>query len=246
MNFGSLKLTQKQRAVMYMLLSAFGFATMSMLVKLSGDLPVMQKSFFRNLIAALVAVSTMKKMGVSFSVKQQDIAPLLARSIFGTIGLVCNYYAVSNMILADATILAKLSPFFTLISSWILLGEKVGRKQKLAICLSFAGCMLVVQPGFSTSSLSASFVAILGGLCAGVAYTYVRMLTQRGMEKMMIIFGFSAFSCLVSVPFLIFDYAPMTWTQTIILLGAGFAAALGQFGMTNAYALAPGRFLGPF
>ena len=81
---------------------------------------------------------------------------------------------------------------------------------------------------------------------AGIAYAYVRFLTQRGEDKAVIIFYFSTFSCLVSVPFMIVGFAPMTLFQTLALIGAGIAAAIGQFGMTNAYARAPGRFLGPF
>lgn len=229
-----------------MLISALGFSSMSMLVKLSGPLPLMQKSFFRNLIAAAVAAVSMRRLGMPMIVQRENLHPMLARSIFGTIGLVCNYYAVSHMILSDSTILAKLSPFFTILSSWILLHEKVSRRQWIAICLSFVGCLLVVQPSFAGGGSFPALIAILGGITAGIAYTYVRLLTQRGEQKAMIIFCFSAFSCLVSVPFLLFDFAPMTLAQLAMLLGSGVAAAVGQFGMTNAYALAPSRFLGPF
>ncbi len=240
------KLSDKQKAVLFMLLSAGGFATMSMLVKLSGSLPLMQKSFFRNFIAAIVALVSMKKIGVPFVVQKQNRSAMLARSVLGTIGLVCNYYAVSHMILPDSTILAKLSPFFTILSSWFLLRERVSRRQWIAITLSFVGCTFVVQPSFASGSMFPSMIAILGGVTAGIAYTYVRLLTQRGEEKTMIIFCFSAFSCLVSVPFLLFHFAPMTLAQLVMLIGSGVAAAVGQFGMTNAYALAPSRFLGPF
>lgn len=232
--------------MLYILISSFGFASMSMLVKLSGDLPLMQKSFFRNLIAAMVAAATMRKMGVAFHVKRENWSNMLARSAYGTVGLVCNYYAVQYMILPDSTILAKLSPFFTILFSWLLLHEKVKPRQWAAITISFLGCVLVIQPSFSSGQSFPAMIAILGGATAGIAYTYVRLLTQRGEEKTMIIFCFSAFSCLVAVPFLLLDFAPMTAAQLIFLVGSGVAAAVGQFGMTSAYALAPGRFLGPF
>lgn len=75
---------------------------------------------------------------------------------------------------------------------------------------------------------------------------YVRFLTRRGEEKNVIIFYFSLFSCLVSIPFMLAAFSPMSTFQVITLIGSGIAAAVGQFGMTNAYARAPGRFLGPF
>ena len=46
---------QEYRGIACLVLSAFCFALMSMFVHLAGDLPSMQKSFFRNLVAALAA-----------------------------------------------------------------------------------------------------------------------------------------------------------------------------------------------
>lgn len=240
------KLTDKQQAVLYILVSAFGFASMSMLVKLSGDLPVMQKGFFRNFIAAFVALVSIKRCGGSLHVKKENRMGILARAAFGTVGMLCNYYALRYMILPDATILTKLSPFFTILYSFFLLKEKVSKRQWLAITISFFGCVFVLQPSFSSGQLFPAMIAVLGGATTGIAYVYVRFLTQRGEAKNVIIFYFSLISCLVSIPFMLVGYKPMSMFQLLVLVGSGVAAAVGQFGMTNAYARAPGRFLGPF
>ena len=47
---------QKTKAILFVLSSAFCFALMNAFVRLSGDLPSIQKSFFRNAIALLFAV----------------------------------------------------------------------------------------------------------------------------------------------------------------------------------------------
>ena len=44
------------KGVFFIILSAFGFAVMSAFIKLSGDLPNIQKVFFRNLVAAVIAL----------------------------------------------------------------------------------------------------------------------------------------------------------------------------------------------
>ena len=54
-------------------------------------------------------------------------------------------------------------------------------------------------------------------------------------------FFFSMFSCVVTLPWLIFDYHPMTGGQIVILLLAGLAAAGGQFSITAAYCYAPAK-----
>ena len=45
----------KNKAIVCILISAFGFSIMNLCVKLSGDLPSIEKSFFRNLVAAIIA-----------------------------------------------------------------------------------------------------------------------------------------------------------------------------------------------
>ena len=45
----------KNRGIICIILSAFSFALMALFLKLSGDLPAIEKSFFRNLVAAVIA-----------------------------------------------------------------------------------------------------------------------------------------------------------------------------------------------
>ena len=59
----------------------------------------------------------------------------------------------------------------------------------------------------------------------------------HGEKGPFIVCFFSAFSCLVTLPFLIFDYHYMSLTQIGTLLAAGLAAAGGQFTITAAYSL---------
>ena len=58
---------QEYRGIACLVLSAFCFALMSMFVHLAGDLPSMQKSFFRNLVAGGRAVSYPQGKSAVFS-----------------------------------------------------------------------------------------------------------------------------------------------------------------------------------
>ena len=44
-----MKTKKKYMGIVYIIMSAFFFALMNVFVRLSGDLPSMQKSFFRNM-----------------------------------------------------------------------------------------------------------------------------------------------------------------------------------------------------
>ena len=53
----------KNKGIMFIVISALCFAVMNLFVKLSGDLPAIQKSFFRNFIAAFILSNFKEKRG---------------------------------------------------------------------------------------------------------------------------------------------------------------------------------------
>lgn len=214
-------MSNKQKGTLFIILSAFFFAMMSLFVKLSGNLPSVEKSFFRNLIAMIIAAGILIKNKQGFSYQKKDLPLLILRASFGTIGILANFYAVDYLLLADASILQKMNPFFVIIFSYFILKEKITIKQILLIIGAFVGAMFVVKPSFQNAELLASIIAIIGAASAGLAYTLVRLLTERGVEKSKIVFFFSAFSCFVLLPFLICDYVPMNMNQFIYLFNIG-------------------------
>ncbi len=230
----------KTKGIIYIIISAFFFALMGLFVKLSGDLPTIQKSFFRNFVAMIFAFFLITKNKEWSLPKGKNVGFLLVRAIAGTGGILCNFYALSNMNLADASMLNKLSPFFAVIFSLFILKEKASFKQILAVTIAFIGALFVMKPTFSFEGMPA-FMGFLGGLGAGLAYACVRKLTQNGFKGSLIIFYFSAFSCIVTLPWLIFDFTPMSATQWLFLILAGLSASGGQYFITTAYSKAPAK-----
>ena len=236
------KLSPRHKGIFYIILSAFCFACMSAFVRLAGPVPTIQKSFFRNLVALAVALGVLLKD--KKGIKPNDvhnIPMLLLRSFFGTVGILCNFYAVDHLMLSDASMLNKMSPFFAVLASYFLLKEKIRLPQVLTLTGAFAGALFIIKPSLSNLDLWPALIGLSGGLCAGIAYTYVRKLGLKGERGPLIVFTFSSFSCLTALPFILLDYSPMTLSQLICLLGAGLAATGGQFSITAAYCNAPAR-----
>ena len=155
-------------------------------------------------------------------------------------GILCNFYAIGHLVLADASMLNKMSPFFVIIFSFIFLKERLTFFQGAAVFTAFIGSLFIIKPSFNMEMFPA-FLGLVGGMCAGAAYTAVRYLGNHGEKNPFIVAFFSAFSCLTTLPFLIFDYHPMTGYQLLSLMGAGLAAAGGQFSITAAYTKAPAK-----
>ena len=232
---------KRYKGIICIIMSAFCFALMSFFVRMAGDLPSIQKSFFRNFVAAIFASVILMKNGVPFRCKKENLGYMLGRSICGTIGILCNFYAVDHLVLADASMLNKMSPFFAVIFSYFLLREKITVPQGLFVIGAFMGSLFVIKPTFSNMDLIPSLIGLCGGIGAGAAYTMVRKLGERGEKGPFIVFFFSTFSCVVTLPWLLFDYHPMSLAQIGILLFAGLSAAGGQFSITAAYCYAPAR-----
>ncbi|MGN1317402.1 MAG: DMT family transporter, partial [Lachnospirales bacterium] len=234
--------------------SAFCFALMNCFVRLAGDLPTIQKSFFRNFIAVMAAAFIIIKDGFknNSSIKEQfhynkeDLPLLIIRSACGTLGILGNFYAVSRLNISDASMLNKLSPFFAVIFSYLFLKEKPKAIQAIGVVIAFIGSIFIIKPSMDFSHTIPALVGFCGGIGAGAAYTAVRGLGMRGVKGPKIVFFFSAFSCIVTLPYILFSYAPMSLYQLIILLCAGLAASGGQFAITAAYTNAPAKEVSVF
>ena len=203
----------RNKGIVLIICSAFCFACMNACVRPSGDLPSVQKSFFRNFVALLIAVVLFVKDGAPKQHLKGAWHYLLLRAVCGTVGVLCNFYAIDHLLLSDASMLNKMSPFFTILFSWLLLKEKLRPAQAVAVVTAFLGSMLIVKPSLDFSDFQASFAGLCGGIAAGAAYAMVRILGQKGVNKTFIVLFFSGFSCAVTLPFLIFDFHPMTWVQ---------------------------------
>jgi len=236
------------KGIFCIIIAGFGFALMSLFVKLSGDLPSIQKGFFRNIIAVFISSIPLIKHWKVINIPKNKTGwlVLISRSVFGTIGLVLNFYAISHISLADSSIIQKLSPFIIIILSYIFFKEEMTRFQVFSIIIAFIGIILIIKPSGNDIISMGALAALLGALCAGIAYTCVRYLGTHNISGEFIIFFFSSLSSLMLLPYLIFDYRSMTLYQLSMLLLAGISATIGQYGVTFAYKFAAAKNISVF
>lgn len=236
----------KLKGITFILLAAFGFSLMTFFVRISGDLPTMQKAFFRNFVALIVASSAIIKSGEGFHIGKGNRLDVFLRSAFGTAGLIANFYAVDRLGIADANMLNKLSPFFAIILSIFILKEIPSRFDILTTIIAFIGALFIIRPTGTFTAVFPALVGLFGGFGAGTAYVFVRKVSNKGVKTPVIVFAFSLFSCIVTLPFLIADYTPMAPIQWLYLILAGVSASLGQFSITTAYKYAPAKEISVF
>ena len=110
-------LNNKTKGILCILAAAFGFSLMTFFVRLSGDVPTMEKAFFRNAVAMVVSLILLLKSGERICIKKGCGSDIFFRCLFGTSGLIANFYAIDRLNIADANMLNKLSPFFAILLS---------------------------------------------------------------------------------------------------------------------------------
>jgi drug/metabolite transporter (DMT)-like permease len=225
-------MTERNKGILFMLMSSLFFAVMASAVKLAGDLPTMEKVFFRNVVGFLFSGALIWRQGGSFT--GTDRKALLYRSFFGFLGLVCYFYAIDRLPLANAVILNQMNPFITMVLAFIFLREKVLKPQWVALMLAMAGIFLIIRPG-AGYTLAPALVGLLSAFFAAAAYTVIRHLRLTD-QPMTIVFYFTGFTTLATLPFmLVGDFVVPSAYQLLALLTVGVTATIAQFFMTHAY-----------
>ncbi|UTH07467.1 DMT family transporter [Macrococcoides canis] len=237
-------MNNKIKGILWLVAASVGFSLMGAFVKLSGDLPVIQKSLFRNIIGMILPLYFVYKYKAPLFGHRENQLTLILRSVFGMIGVLLNYYAIDRMVLSDADMLNKLSPFFTILFCAWFLKEYIKKYQFISMMIAFIGALFIIKPNLS-SDMYIAIIGVLGAMFAGLAYTTLRVLGSK--EKFYTtVFYFSFVSTIVLIPLTYLTYVPMTVQQIVYLILSGVFATLGQFGLTIAYSYAPAKDISIF
>lgn len=219
------------------LLAALLFSLMSLMVKLAGQ---------RLSSLEIVLVRSVLTLGMSWALLYRKKIPiwgehrllLTLRGLFGFTALSCFFYSVTQLPLAEATVIQFTNPVFTALFAAFFLGEKAGAKLWLSIALAFGGVLAITRPAIlfgmaEAGHIPPAVVAIgLGGAMAtGLAYVLVRKLAPLENE-MVIVFYFP----LVAVPgslLLLKEWVPPTGREWLLLVGIAITAQWGQIYLTR-------------
>ncbi len=226
-------------AVRYMIFSAFGFAVMGMCVKLVGQdgIPILEIVAARSLVSLILSYASIRQKRLAVFGCRKDL--LIARGVVGALTLVCVYYSVTTLPLAEATVLQYLHPTFTAILAVIFLKERLHPSVIVCIILSSIGLIVIAQPAFLFGEAQQTFsyfsmgIALLGAFGSAVAYVLVRKLTETD-DPAVIILYFPLIALPLSLILLGNDFVIPTWEQTVLLILVGVFTQMGQLGLTKA------------
>lgn len=228
------------RGVIYAILSALAFSIQNVIVKeLSYTTSTGEIAFFRGFLSALLILGLMRIQHVHLS--KRDIPTLTLRGVLGGIGMICIFYALRGMPLADVSIISQLSAFFVMLFAAIFLKEVLPPGSKLPLLVIFIGGCLVVRPWNFSSFNVYSLFALGQAVFAAGAYTTVSKLTVSGRhhpyEVVLYFLVCAALSGIVLMA-LTDGFVMPAHGDWIYYGGLALFSVIAQIWMTNAYATA--------
>jgi drug/metabolite transporter (DMT)-like permease len=218
-----------------MVVGAFFFSVMSLLVKVAGQgLPSQQIVLARSVVMLVLAWGMLRRLGVPMLGVRRRL--LLLRGLLGFGALSCFYYALVHLPLAEATVVQYTNPAFAAVFAIFALGEYLKRREVAAIALSLAGVALVARPaalfgGAAALDPVAVGVGLLGAVLSAAAYVVVRMLGSE--HHMVVILYFAGVSTLGAIPATLLHAVMPSPLEWLVLLGVGVTTHAGQSYMTR-------------
>lgn len=245
---------QQTRGIALKIGSTICFTIMITLVKLASErLPLGQILFARawiGLIPVLAYLVYRRQFPAGLATKR--IGGHIWRGFIGFTGLVLWFGALARLPLPDAQAINYAGPLVAVVLSVILLGETVRLHRWSAVCIGFAGVVIILWEHMGEGPVLASDSAALGALmslgaavCAALAMIQVRNLTATERTAA-IVFYHTGFAAVMTLFILPFGWTALTALDAAYLLGMGLIGGIGQVMMTEGYRHAEASVLAPF
>ncbi|GAL13220.1 metabolite transporter (DMT) superfamily [Vibrio astriarenae] len=152
--------------------------------------------------------------------------------------LMCVYYSVTTLPLAEATILQYVHPVSTALLGLLFLKERIQLPTLICIGLCILGLFVIVQPNMAGNQaddlpMFSVMIALLGAMGSSIAYIIVRKLS-RTEDSSVIIFYFPLVALPTSIMLTWNDFVMPSLYLTFILVLIGIFTQIGQYGLTKA------------
>ncbi len=231
-----------RQGAIYAIAAGASFATMGALIKSAAPLlPTEMVVFLRNLFGLLTLLPWLLRVRLP-SLKTTRIGGHMLRAGFGLSAMYCFFFAIHHMPLANAVLLNYSAPVFAPVIAYYWLKEDFSAWTYPAVGIGFVGIMFILHPTVAMLT-AATLVGLASGMLAAVAMVSIRRMANTEPATR-IVFFFTLFSVFLSAIPLIWGWELPSPRATLIMLGAGVFATLGQLSLTKAYSLAPAAQIG--
>ena len=222
------------RAALLMLGSTLSFAMMVLAIRYAtATVPTTEIAFFRNLFGLLALMPLILRRGVGLP-RTRHVRLYLARTAIGLASMLCGFWAVGHLPLAQAISLSYATPLFVTIGAVLWLGEVVRIRRWMAVAAGFVGVLVILRPG--TGFTPGMMVAVMGALFAGVVAIQIKQLSRFDSPDTVVFYTYVFWVPMSLLPALM-QWVWPTPTAWLWLVATGVMGTFGQLLWTRALAL---------
>lgn len=232
------------RGAVFMIVSAMNFALMAGTIRYLGErLHPFELAFFRNFFGLVFMAPWVLRTGMA-GLRTSSIRKYGLRGLTAIIAMLCWFYGLAMMPIAEATALSFTAPIFASIGAIFFLGERMGVRRWSAIVVGFAGTLIILRPGISTISLPS--LVVLGGSAAVAGSIIMVKILSRTEPASLIVTYMGIYLVPMSLIPAMFVWTTPTGTEWLWLIFIGGVATVAQLAVTSAYAAAEATVILPF
>lgn len=223
--------------ILWMLATGACFVGVTAVVKHVGaGVPAAQAAFLRYALGLVFLVPMIRPM-IAARLTRRALGLFGLRGVVHTGGVICWFFAMTQIPIAEVTAMNYLSPVYVTIGAALFLGERLALRRILAVVAALVGALIILRPGFR--ELSPGHVAmIFTALLFAASYLIAKQMSGEvsaavvvGMLSVTVTIGLAPFAAAVWV-------APTAAQLGWLFLVAALATA-GHYAMTLAFAAAP-------
>ncbi|NQU72087.1 MAG: DMT family transporter [Rhodospirillales bacterium] len=211
-------------------LCGIAWMTAASLFFAAGYLPVRELSdrfnavelvFYRALLTVLLMLPWLIRAGLP-ALKTDRLGLYVLRGATTFVGMVCLFYGLANMKLANATALTFTAPLFTIVIGAAVLGDRVGRGRWWPVLIGFAGGLIIIRPGFTDLSWP-----VLAVVVTAITYGVSNALMRTEGANAVVFYMFATIVPFAAAPALISGTIP-EWSDAPWILALGAATYMSQ------------------
>ena len=218
-----------------MLGSTLSFGFMALAIRYAtAYVPTQEVAFFRNAFGLVALLPMLMRPGRT-PLKTQQLPRYFLRSVIGLASMLCAFWALGHLPMAQAISLSYSTPLFVTIAAVLWLGETVRMRRWAAVVIGFIGVLVIVRPG--TGSFSAgSLVAVAAAVLSSIVAIQIKQLTRVDSADTVVFYTYVFWVPLSLIPAL-FVWVWPTGTAWLWLALTGVLGTLGQLLWTRALRL---------
>ncbi len=232
------------RGALWMSAGSLFFAMIYVVIRrLTETVPIQELVLFRALLGMAFMAPWLIRSGPS-ALRTTRSRIYILRTLVSYSGMLCWFYALGNMPLADATSLMFTLPLFTVLLAAMFLGERVGLDRWAATVIGFAGALIIIRPGFVEVGIAAG-AALYTALSYAGSSAMTKSLVRTESSNAVVFYTFALLG-IVSVGPAIATWHTPAWEDVSWILLFGVLSVVATQCVTRSFAAAPASIVVPF